>query len=145
MLVHLRRSVISIALMVFLGSCTPSPAPGSPRCCSSTRPTGRSPPTGPPSIGQNWARRHCPGHPVGSCVFQGRPDDPGPYAADPGKGQPPGGDNPLVGQRRQRRVRGHQPRTPLKALLANTEALVAYWQARASTPPPTWSPPPAAA
>src|SRR5579863_6923577 len=49
-------------------------------------------------IGQNWSATKCPGHPLGSCVFQGRPDDLGPYA-DTGKvpspvGHP--GDDPLV-------------------------------------------------
>ena len=31
-------------------------------------------------IGQNWSQTKCPGHPLGSCVFQGRPDALGPYA-----------------------------------------------------------------
>jgi K+-transporting ATPase c subunit len=31
-------------------------------------------------IGQNWSQAPCPGHPLGSCVFQGRPDALGPYA-----------------------------------------------------------------
>src|SRR5580704_1540929 len=44
-------------------------------------------------IGQNWAAAKCPGHPIGSCVFHGRPDDTGPYAATATAG---GGDNPLV-------------------------------------------------
>ena len=48
-------------------------------------------------IGQNWSDTKCPGHPLGSCVFQGRPDDLGPYAA-PTRSQPSrGGDNPLRG------------------------------------------------
>src|SRR5277367_2587994 len=38
-------------------------------------------------IGQNWADASCPGRPLGSCVFHGRPDDTGPYSS---------GDNPLV-------------------------------------------------
>ena len=45
-------------------------------------------------IGQNWSQAKCPGHPLGSCVFQGRPDALGPYAGslNPVAG---GGDNPL--------------------------------------------------
>ena len=39
----------------------------------------------------------CPGHPLGSCVFQGRPDDLGPYAGSPSRppaeGQPAEADN----------------------------------------------------
>ena len=46
-------------------------------------------------IGQNWSKARCPGHLLGSCVFHGRPDDPGPYAADPKK-DVSGGDNPLT-------------------------------------------------
>ena len=38
-------------------------------------------------IGQNWSQTKCPGHPLGSCVFQGRPDALGPYAgsSEPGR------------------------------------------------------------
>ena len=32
-------------------------------------------------IGQPWNLTKCPGHPLGSCVFQGRPDDLGPYSS----------------------------------------------------------------
>ena len=32
-------------------------------------------PAGSTLIGQNWAEASCPGHPLGSCVFHGRPDD----------------------------------------------------------------------
>ena len=45
-------------------------------------------------IGQNWSQTKCPGHPLGSCVFQGRPDALGPYAASL-KPAAAGGDNPL--------------------------------------------------
>ena len=34
-------------------------------------------------------RHHVPGHPMGSCVFHGRPDDTGPYAADPKQARRP--------------------------------------------------------
>ena len=51
-------------------------------------------PNGSTLIGQNWSQTKCPGHPLGSCVFQGRPDAVGPYA---GSLNPvaAGGDNPL--------------------------------------------------
>lgn len=84
-------------------------------------------------IGQNWAAARCPGHPLGSCVFHGRPDDTGPYAAvvcaAAAKDCTPssGGDNPLVANG----VQGESGPTNLgprsKVLLANTRALVAYW------------------
>jgi K+-transporting ATPase ATPase C chain len=77
-------------------------------------------------IGQNWAEASCPGHPLGSCVFHGRPDDTGPYAADP-KANVSGGDNPLVANG----VDGESAATNLgprsKVLLDNTKELVAYW------------------
>jgi len=86
-------------------------------------------------IGQNWSDTVCPGHPLGSCVFQGRPDDLGPYAANP-KDDVSGGDNPLVANG----VSGESGPTNLgprsKVLLANTEELVAYWHQRGVNPTP---------
>ena len=86
-------------------------------------------------IGQNWAATNCPGHPVGSCVFHGRPDDTGPYAAvvcsSNAKNCTPssGGDNPLVANG----VSGESGATNLgprsQTLLTNTQQLVAYWHA----------------
>jgi potassium-transporting ATPase KdpC subunit len=77
-------------------------------------------------IGQNWAQAPCPGHVVGSCVFHGRPDDTGPYAAN-AKEDVAGGDNPLVanGSDGETAATNLGPRS--KVLLANTKALVAYW------------------
>jgi K+-transporting ATPase ATPase C chain len=86
-------------------------------------------------IGQNWSDTPCQGNPAGSCVFQGRPDDLGPYAANPKK-DISGGDNPLVANG----VSGESEGTSLgprsKVLLANTKALVAYWHARGVDPTP---------
>jgi K+-transporting ATPase ATPase C chain len=86
-------------------------------------------------IGQNWAEASCPGHPLGSCVFHGRPDDTGPYAADP-KEDVSGGDNPLVANG----VDGESAATNLgprsKVLLENTEALIAYWHKLGVHPTP---------
>jgi K+-transporting ATPase ATPase C chain len=86
-------------------------------------------------IGQNWAVASCPGHPLGSCVFHGRPDDTGPYAADP-KEDVSGGDNPLVANG----VDGESAATNLgprsKVLLENTEALIAYWHKLGVNPTP---------
>jgi potassium-transporting ATPase KdpC subunit len=77
-------------------------------------------------IGQNWSKVRCPGHPVGSCVFHGRPTDTGPYAANP-KTHESGGDNPLTATG----VAGESGATNLgprsKVLLENTRELVAYW------------------
>jgi K+-transporting ATPase ATPase C chain len=86
-------------------------------------------------IGQNWSATKCPGHPLGSCVFQGRPDDLGPYAANP-KEDISGGDNPLVANG----VNGESAATNLgprsKVLLANTQQLIAYWHGRGVNPTP---------
>jgi K+-transporting ATPase c subunit len=83
----------------------------------------------------NWSNTVCAGHALGTCVFQGRPDDLGPYAANPKKNIS-GGDNPLVANG----VNGSSGATNLgphsKVLLANTKQLVAYWRARGVNPTP---------
>jgi K+-transporting ATPase ATPase C chain len=75
-------------------------------------------------IGQNWTSNK---------FFHGRPDDTGPYAADPKK-DIAGGDNPLVANG----VSGESGGTSLgprsKVLLDDTKALVAYWHARGVDP-----------
>ncbi len=83
-------------------------------------------------IGQNWAAAKCPGHPDGSCVFHGRPDDTGPYAATSTAG---GGDNPLVanGHDGESAATNLGPRSA--TLLANTKALVLYWHKLGVTDP----------
>jgi K+-transporting ATPase ATPase C chain len=87
-------------------------------------------------IGQNWSRTNCPGHPRGSCVFQGRPDDLGPYAS--AKTNPAGhpGDDPLVANG----VRGESGATNLgprsAELKAYTEELLAYWHQHGVDPTP---------
>jgi K+-transporting ATPase ATPase C chain len=86
-------------------------------------------------IGQNWATAHCPGHPLGSCVFHGRPDDTGPYAGN-AKADIAGGDNPLEANG----ISGESGATSLgprsKTLLNNTKALVAYWHKLGVNPTP---------
>jgi K+-transporting ATPase ATPase C chain len=68
-------------------------------------------------IGQNWSSPKW---------FHGRPDDTGPYAANP-KDDVSGGDNPLVANG----VAGESAATNLgprsKVLLADTKELVKYW------------------
>ena len=89
-------------------------------------------------IGQNWSQTKCPGHLPGTCVFQGRPDDLGPYS-DVGKfkGDNPAehpGDDPLVANG----VAGESGATNLgprsKVLVADTRILVKYWLARGVQP-----------
>lgn len=77
-------------------------------------------------IGQNWTSPK---------FFHGRPDDFGPYAANPKKSIS-GGDNPLVNNG----VSGESGATNLgprsKVLLADTEALVTYWHSMGVNPTP---------
>ena len=94
-------------------------------------------------VGQNWAATPCPGHPLGSCVFQGRPDALGPYA---GSSSPPagGGNNPLQANNIPDKPgvlnNGESGATNLgprsQTLLDNTRKLVAYWEARGVNPTP---------
>jgi K+-transporting ATPase c subunit len=89
-------------------------------------------------IGQDWSQANCPGHLRGSCVFQGRPDNLGPYS-DTGKykGDNPAGhpgDNPLVANG----VAGESGATNLgprsQELVTYTKDLIAYWRARGVSP-----------
>jgi len=94
-------------------------------------------------VGQDWSQTRCPGHPLGSCVFQGRPDNLGPYAAtaSPATG---GGDNPLQANNIPGKPGvlnpGESAATNLgprsQTLLDNTRKLVAYWRARGVNPTP---------
>ena len=131
MLAHLRRSVISIVVFtVFFGFVYAFAGTGVAQLLFRHQADGSITANGSTLIGQNWSATKCPGHPDGSCVFQGRPDDLGPYArrrtattpwsptARAGSRPPPTSDpGPNV-------------------LLANTEALVAYWHKRGVDPTP---------
>jgi K+-transporting ATPase ATPase C chain len=136
MLTHLRRSIISILVItVFFGFVYAFVGTGVAQLFFKNQADGSITANGSTLIGQNWSDMKCPGHPLGSCVFQGRPDDLGPYAANP-KEHISGGDNPLIANG----VSGESSATNLgprsKVLLDNTKALVAYWQARGVNPTP---------
>jgi K+-transporting ATPase ATPase C chain len=77
-------------------------------------------------IGQNWTSPK---------FFHGRPDDAGPYAAN-AKTHASGGDNPLVanGFSGESGATSLGPRS--KVLLADTQALVAYWHSMGVNPTP---------
>ena len=138
MLAHLRRSLISIVVMtVFFGFVYAFVGTGVAQLFFKGQADGSITANGSTLIGQNWSDTVCPGHPLGSCVFQGRPDDLGPYAANPKATPPaPGGDNPLVanGNSGESGATNLGPRS--KVLLANTQALVAYWHQRGVDPTP---------
>jgi potassium-transporting ATPase KdpC subunit len=135
MLTYLRRSVIMIILITaFFGFVYAFAGTGVAQLLFGHQANGSITANGSTLIGQNWAATKCPGHPLGSCVFHGRPDDTGPYAAvvcsSNAKNCTPssGGDNPLVANS----IAGSSGATNLgprsKVLLDNTMELVAYWR-----------------
>src|ERR1700722_7071771 len=133
MLGHLRRSVILTVVAIVFTFVYAYVGTGISQVLFKHQADGSLTSYGSPLLGQNWAAAKCPGHPDGSCVFHGRPDDTGPYAAvvcatnatncTPASG----GDNPLVanGVDGESAAQNLGPRS--KVLLANTEALIAYW------------------
>jgi K+-transporting ATPase ATPase C chain len=141
MLTNLRRSVVTVlAFTVFFGFLYALAGTGVAQALFRGQADGSITPNGSTLIGQDWSRTHCPGHLPGSCVFQGRPDNLGPYsdtgkfAGDSPVGHP--GDNPLVASG----VAGGSGTTNLgprsQELLDYTRQLVAYWRARGVTPTP---------
>ena len=143
MLVHLRRSVVLCIVVLVLTFAFAFVGTGISQLFFTHQADGSITSKGSTLIGQNWSQAKCPGHLLGSCVFQGRPDALGPYAGSlkPAAG---GGDNPLAANN----IPGHPgvlnagesgatnlgPRS--KTLLQNTRALVAYWKARGVNPTP---------
>ena len=138
MIAHLRRSIISIVVFTaFFGFLYALAGTGVAQAFFRHQADGSITANGSTLIGQNWSDTKCPGNPPGSCVFQGRPDDLGPYAANPTAKPPaPGGDNPLVanGSNGESSATNLGPRS--KVLLENTQALVAYWHKRGVDPTP---------
>jgi K+-transporting ATPase ATPase C chain len=135
MLDHVRRSIISIlVLTVFFGFVYAFVGTGVGQLFFHHQANGSITASGSTLVGQSWAATKCPGHPDGSCVFHGRPDDTGPYAAvvcsSNAKNCTPssGGDNPLEANG----IAGESGATNLgprsKTLLTNTQQLVAYWK-----------------
>jgi K+-transporting ATPase ATPase C chain len=134
MITNLRRSlVMSVVAIVIFGFLYALAGTGVSQLFFKSQADGSITPKGSTLIGQNWSQTVCPGHPLGSCVFQGRPDDLGPYAADP-KDDVSGGDNPLVANG----VDGESAATNLgprsETLVTNTKELIAYWRARGVNP-----------
>ena len=137
----LRRSIISVVIFtVFFGFLYAFAGTGVAQAFFRGQADGSITANGSRLIGQDWSQTRCPGHLVGSCVFQGRPDNLGPYS-DVGKfkgdspvGHP--GDNPLVANG----VAGGSGTTNLgprsQELLNYTKILVAYWRSRGVNPTP---------
>src|SRR5580658_4548148 len=94
MLVHIRRSIVLALIVLVLTFAYTYLSTGIDQALFQHQADGSITPNGSTLIGQNWSQTKCPGHPLGSCVCQGRPDALGPYAGSlsPAAG---GGDNPL--------------------------------------------------
>jgi K+-transporting ATPase ATPase C chain len=144
MLAHLRRSVVLAVVALVLTFAFAYAGTGVSQLFFKHQADGSITANGSTLIGQNWSDTKCPGHPLGSCVFQGRPDDLGPYA-DTSKTTPSPaghpGDDPLVSSSYGGPpVDGESGGTSLgprsKELLTFTKELVAYWHARGVNPTP---------
>src|SRR3984957_1046792 len=137
MLDHLRRSVVLalISLVVF-GFAYAFLGTGVSQLFFQHQADGSLTANGSTLIGQNWSDTKCPGNPLGSCVFQGRPDDLGPYSSAKTSPAEHPGDDPLVanGQPGESGATNLGPRS--KELLTYTKELVAYWHARGVNPTP---------
>jgi len=139
MLTQLRRgAVFCLICLVLFGLAFPLLGVGLSQLFFKHQADGSITANGSTLIGQDWSQTRCPGHLAGSCVFQGRPDNLGPYS-DTGKfkGDNPAGhpgDNPLVANG----VAGESGATNLgprsQVLLNDTKVLIAYWRARGVNP-----------
>ena len=136
-LAHLRRSLILGLVALVLTFAYAYLGTGVSQLFFKHQADGSITPNGSTLIGQNWSNTNCPGHPMGSCVFHGRPDDTGPYAANPKATPPvPGGDNPLVANGNDGESGGTSLGPRSKVLLADTQQLVAYWHKLGVNPTP---------
>lgn len=134
MIVNLRRSlVMSLLALVVFGFAYAFIGTGISQIFFHFQANGSITGRGSTLIGQNWSATACPGHLPGSCVFQGRPDDLGPYAASP-RSNVSGGDNPLVanGMSGLSGATNLGPRS--RQLVLDTRALVDYWRQRGVNP-----------
>lgn len=129
MLIHLRRSVtMALICLIFFGFVYALAGTGVAQLFFRNQANGSITANGSTLIGQNWSSPNW---------FHGRPDDTGPYAANPKATPPvPGGDNPLManGNSGQSGASNLGPRS--KVLLTNTKALVAYWHGLGVNPTP---------
>ena len=136
MLVHIRRSVVLVLVALVLTFAYAYAGTGVSQALFKHQADGSLTPNGSTLIGQNWSATKCPGHPLGSCVFQGRPDDLGPYASATLNPAEHPGDDPLVanGAPGESGATNLGPRSA--ELVKYTKELVAYWHARGVDPTP---------
>jgi K+-transporting ATPase ATPase C chain len=138
MLTQLRRSaVLCLICLVVFGLAYPLVGVGLSQVLFKHQANGSITANGSTLIGQNWSATKCPGHPLGSCVFQGRPDALGPYSNANAKTPSPAGhpgDDPLVANG----VAGKSGATNLgprsQELLNYTKDLISYWHKRGVNP-----------
>jgi K+-transporting ATPase ATPase C chain len=136
MLAHLRRSLILGVIAIVLVFVYALVGTGVSQVLFKHQADGSVTAHGSTLVGQNWSQTSCPGHPLGSCVFQGRPDDLGPYASAKTSPAEHPGDDPLVanGQPGESGATNLGPKSA--ELLAYTKELVAYWHKRGVNPTP---------
>jgi potassium-transporting ATPase KdpC subunit len=136
MLVHLRRSVILAIVALVVTFIYAFAGTGVAQLFFQHQADGSLTASGSTLIGQNWSDTKCPGHALGSCVFQGRPDDLGPYSSAKTSPAEHPGDDPLVanGQPGESGATNLGPRS--EELVTYTKKLVAYWHARGVDPTP---------
>jgi potassium-transporting ATPase KdpC subunit len=144
MVTNIRRSIlVVIVFTIFFGFVYAFVGTGVAQLFFRSQADGSITANGSTLIGQDWSQTRCPGHPLGSCVFQGRPDNLGPYAGSV-KPVASGGDNPLQANNVPGKPGflnpGESSATNLgprsKTLLENVKELVAYWRARGVNPTP---------
>jgi K+-transporting ATPase ATPase C chain len=135
MLAQLRRSaVLCLVCLVLFGLVFPLLGVGLSQLFFRHQADGSITANGSTSIGQNWSDTKCPGHQLGSCVFQGRPDDLGPYASATLSPAEHPGDDPLVanGAAGESGATNLGPRSA--ELEKYTKELIAYWHKRGVQP-----------
>lgn len=142
MFAHLRRSVVATVVLIMITFAYAYLGTGLSQLLFHHQANGSLTAYGSPLIGQDWSATKCPASAPGTCVFHGRPDDTGPYAAvvcGPGAQEctpTAGGDNPLEanGSSGESGASNLGPRS--QTLLTNTEALVKYWNLMGVSPTP---------
>jgi potassium-transporting ATPase KdpC subunit len=135
MLTQLRRSAIfCLICLVLFGLVFPLLGVGLSQLFFKHQADGSITANGSTLIGQNWSDTKCPGHQLGSCVFQGRPDDLGPYASATLSPAEHPGDDPLVanGAAGESGATNLGPRSA--ELEKYTKELISYWHKRGVDP-----------
>ncbi len=109
MLVHIRRSIVLVVVALVLTFAFAFLGTGVSQLFFKHQADGSITANGSTLIGQNWSQAPCPGHPKGSCVFQGRPDAVGPVRRLGEAGRRRWG-QPAPGQQHPRQARSPEPR-----------------------------------